>query len=105
MTAVINNPPYIIHTIGLRDGYIPPTFVGYLEIVTQVRGRGVGADMLELSRVVRSCQLVTSHSQLCLGVWMAAPMLAGVETSGRRRRTQSGRGNQEGGKMHYDGVE
>ena len=37
---------------------------------------------------------------------MVTPMLAGLETAGgRRRRTQSGRGKQEGGKVHFEGAE
>ena len=37
---------------------------------------------------------------------MIAPILAGLETSGGRRcRTQSGRGNYEGGDMDFKGAE
>ena len=92
MAACIDYPPYVILTIGLRNGP-PPTFVVDLEFVTQVPGP-VFAGILGLRRVVGSCQLLTSIFQRCLGGVMVTPMLAVLETtSGRRRRTQSGRGN------------
>ena len=81
----------MILTIGLRNG--PPAFVVRLEFVTLVPGP-VFAGILGLWRVVGSCQLLTSFFQRYLGGAMVTPMLAVFETtSGRRRRTQSGRGN------------
>ena len=104
MAAVIDDAPYVLLTIGLRNGHGPPAFVVHVEIVTQVRGRGVVADLLDRLRAVRSRQPVTSLGQRCLGVWMVAPVLAGVETGGGGRgRAQSGCGNEEGGKMHCGG--
>ena len=93
MAAIIDYPPYVGLTFGLRNGYVPPIFVIDLELVAQVRGNGVAADILALVRGEISCYVGTSLGQRCLGVSMAAPMLAAVETtSGRRRRKQSGHG-------------
>lgn len=108
MAAVIDYPPYVVLTVGLRNGYVPPIFVGDLEVVAQVRGNGVAADILALVRGEGSRYIGTSLRQRCLGVIMVPPMLAGVETSsGRRRCKQSGRGrsSKEGGKMHFEGAE
>ena len=97
MAASIDDLPNVVLTIGLRKVAASRIFVVDGENVIQVRRRGVLAVLLDFVSVVVSCYRVTGLFQRSLGVVMVAPMLApmlaGVETSRRRRRAQSGRGN------------
>ena len=106
MTAVIDLSPYVPLTLVLRNLCVLTSVILYLEIVTHLPRRIIAAESTDFIRGVFSFQLFTSFGQLFLGGWMVAPMLAVLEAfAGRRRRTQSGRGNQEGGKMHFEGAE
>ena len=93
MAASIDNLPNIVLTIGSRNSAASRIFVVYGENETQIRRRGVLAVLLDIVSVVVSCYIVTSLFERSLGFVMVAPMLAGVETGGRRRRAQSRRGN------------
>lgn len=93
MAAGVDYLPYVVLTIGLRNIVPARIFVVDRENETLVRGRGVLAVLLDLVSVVVSCYRATSLFQRSLGLVMVAPMLAGVETSGRRCRTKSGRCN------------
>lgn len=104
MPARINDPPNMALTILLRNSPLP-TIIGDLEFIAAI-GPGPAA-IVRLALLEVSGQGAHTHALECgFGDVVVAPVLAGVETAGGGgRHAQGGRGEEDGGEMHFFGIE